>query len=209
MKIKRLLLGLLLGIPSTAFAEMQDVALMAKEMYESPGNLVIAAGLVVGFATVLSGITHFKNTAHNKMQYPVSEGIAKLGAGCAMLAFTGVYTVVKNSFFTGGDTTWMAGGGNDVLSISNAIREYSEYGSNSFIDNFATQEFKAIIFGVLWLIGLVFLFVGIYKFKDVTQKKEGSIKDPIIQVIGAVVCMNPMMFLCALAALGPQFLCNK
>lgn len=206
---RRFLLGLLCALPSTAFAEMNDVAEMARAMYESPGNLVIAVGLVVGFATVIAGIVHFKNSANNRMQFPVSEGVAKLGAGCAMLAFTGVYTIVKNSFFTGGDTSWMAGGGNEILSISNAIKENSQYGSNSFMDNFATQEFKAIIFGVLWLIGLIFLFVGIYKFKDVTQKKEGSIKDPIIQVLGAIICMNPMMFLCALAALGPKFLCSE
>lgn len=200
--------ALLLFLPSTAFAQgMGSVSRMATSMYQSPGNLIIACGLVVGFATTISGVTHFKNSAHNRLQYPVAEGIAKIGAGIGMLAFTFVYTVIKTSFMTAGDSSWVSGSGNDVLSISTTVMENSDYASNSFIDKFLTEEFKAIIFGLLWLTGLIFLFVGIYSLKDVTSKKEGAIKGPLIRIAGAMVCMNPMMFLCIIAMLGPRFLC--
>lgn len=201
-------LALLFLYPAQSYAQgIDSVTQMATAIYTAPGYLIIAVGLVVGFATTIAGVTHFKNSAHNRMQYPVAEGIAKLGAGVGMLAFTFVYTVLKASFLTAGDTSWAASGGNDVLSISNVVMESADATENSFIDKFLTNEFKAIIFGLLWLTGLIFLFVGIFSLKDVTSKKDGAIKGPLIRIAGAMVCMNPMLFLCVIAMLGPRFLC--
>lgn len=206
--IALLFLALLFISPAHAYAQgIDSVASMATAMYEAPGYLIIAVGLVVGFATTISGVTHFKNSAHNRMQFPIAEGVSKLGAGVAMLAFTFVYTVIKASFLTAGDTSWASAGGNDVLSISNVVMESADAAENSFLDKFLTSEFKAIIFGLLWLTGLIFLFVGIFSLKDVTSKKDGAIKGPLIRIGGAMVCMNPMLFLCIIAMLGPRFLC--
>lgn len=186
----------------------QSASELAEQMYQNPGLLIIATGLVVGFATVISGIYHFKKTADNKLQYPVGEGIAKLIAGCLMLSFTFVYTLVKNSLLTGGNTQWY-NTGNDAIAISTVVQASEDYSSNSFLDAFLTDEFRAIIFGILWLVGLVFLFTGIYQLKNVTKAEEGSIRNPIIRILGSIACMNPMLVLCLISSLGPTFLCSE
>lgn len=201
------LLLLLLGTNKAYAQGSASVRELAVAVYTDPGNLIIACGILIGFATTISGITHFKNSAHNRMQFPIAEGVAKLGAGVGMIAFTFVYTVLKTSFLTAGDSSWADAADGGVLSLSSSIMESSEYASNSFLDRFLTSEFKAIIFGLLWLTGLVFLFTGIYELKDVTSKKDGAIRGPLVRIGGAMICMNPMLFLCLLAMLGPRFLC--
>lgn len=198
---------ILLLFSSSALADT-TIGAAAESVYQQPALLIIAIGLLVGFGSVIAGLMHLRKTGISPQQYPMGEGLLKLGSGVLALSFTFVYTVVKNSFFTAGDDSWNTTPGS--LSISNSITESNTMLENSFVDTMMNSELKVMVFGLLWLIGLVFIFVGINKIKTIMNKGgEGGVKNPVIQILGGVACMNPMLTLCILAQFGPTFLCAE
>jgi hypothetical protein len=185
---KRVLTGLstsLLMASSNSYA--QDSVAGYMQRYNGFLLLMIAIATVVAVVYVITGIMHFRKSAHNAMQYPIADGIKPLVTGVALLALPFIYAVMINSFFEP-DASWTGDtSSNDILLISNNITQIDE-GTGGVFGTYIPAEYQAMGFFLMNAIGLFFLIRGIMQFRG---GKDTSAKEGFIGIAIGILLMNP------------------
>lgn len=192
----------LMAIAPSAFAN--PVLAIATDKFGMAGVLVITTGIVVGAFVVIQGMLHFKKSAHDRLRYPISEGISTLLTGVGMLGFTFIYAVIRGSFYAQ-DNHWDDTSAMGGLAISNTIQEANDV-SNSFMAQVLGNDMLGFIFGIMWLMGLILFFMGLYNFKLAgapEAKNGGYVKRALTLLFISFVLLNPKMTSCTFLSVMP------
>lgn len=197
----------LLTASSAAMASTPGTAFnIAVEKFGALIALIMVTAIVVGFATTISGIYHFKNSAHDRLRYPIGEGIARMLVGVALMVSPLIAGIVGASLgiFDSSDIAW-DNGANGGLALSQSVMEVNQ-ASNSFLGQMLGQELLAIAFGILWLLGALFLVTGIYSFKTAGKpgmEGQGHVQRGITLLITSSIMMHPIWWSCTFLSIMP------
>lgn len=185
---------------------------MADSGLGSSGNVQILSTLIISIFTLLGlyltviGLYGIYLSGENPQNFPIRQGLMQFFAGCILLAAPAFYAMTVNSV---SPNAWATD--NTMLSVNSKIHDDVSKAKNSFLTKYLPEASISVLFGFIYLVGLLFFLLGLYLLKDsgdLEGKRDGGFSRAFWHMAGGAAVMNIVQVGCFLAyLLGISFLC--
>ncbi len=190
----------LLSTPAFA-SDVRDIADSVTGSAQNLPGVIAVAAYLMGILLGVLGIIKIKDSVVNPQQFPLKDGIARLGAGGALFALPIVYEAMFTAINGGG----LADPGAIMTADFNAALGFvglNDVGGgnprfNDILKNVAesTKTIPGVIMAVTYLLGLIAGFAGILKLKEhIENPQQVAIREPIVRFLtGGAFFALPMI----------------
>lgn len=190
----RYLILLLMGFPSFVLAESggTNVAANLSVLFQIAAHI----GAMMGFFLFGYGIYGFYDHSKNPGREGISRPILQVITGVLLISSGWFYELMKGSFVGDSDGVSMLGGQMHLaldVEAARASGSISQAGLYSLIPETTVTTLLAFVY----LVGFIFFLVGVSKIRNISSNsKEGGLMQPIMNILGGVICMNITYFGC-------------
>jgi hypothetical protein len=189
--------GLLLSTPLFA---ADDVAANFGALFDVAGLVAF----VIGFYMVGAGCYSLYTWSKGNQGKSIGSVIQSMLVGTFLTSIAWIYQVMKGSFigeYENGVNIESGGAFNLALDAASASAAASVHASGfgRFIPDSTIKTILAFVF----FIGFCAFISGVYSIKDIGSQQGGQhpLLNPIVKIIGGVLCMNITWFGCFVSAL--------
>jgi hypothetical protein len=199
IKITTASVGLLLSTPLFA-AEAPDVAANFGILFDVAGLVAFVIGFYMVGAAVYSLYTWSKGNQGKS----IASVILSMLVGTFLASIAWIYQLMKGSLIGDYDKgVNISSGGAFTLALDSAAAAAATSVHASGFGRFIPDSTIKTILAFVFLVGFVAFISGVYAIKDIGTQQGGQhpLLNPIIKIIGGVLCMNITWFGCFVSAL--------
>lgn len=200
-------------------------ALSAPAMADASGGVDIAANMavlfdfagyisgVIGFFLIANGVYSFYTWSRSGGQNKTpGTAVVTLVIGTLLISIGWFYQVIKVSFVgSSAEGVSITDGGGYSLALDAATASAAASVTASGFGRFIPAGTLKAVLAFVFLVGFIAFISGCYSLKDISDNRgsQHPILNPIIKIIGGVICMNITWFSCLLSGtLGIAALCS-
>ncbi|WP_274643876.1 hypothetical protein [Pseudomonas serbica] len=199
IKITTASVGLLLSTPLFA-AEAPDVAANFGILFDVAGLVAF----VIGFYMVATAIYSLYTWSKGNQGKSIGSVILNILVGTFLASIGWIYQLMKGSLI--GDYEKgvnITDGGAFTLALDTAAAAAATSVHASGFGRFIPDSTIKTILAFVFLVGFVAFISGVYAIKDIGTQQGGQhpLLNPIVKIIGGVLCMNITWFGCFVSAL--------